>query len=580
MTNRFYDNVNDLIPMTRARSQAVEDNFDAVEAAFDLAQVEINASIRGPDNETLGRLPSAGSRANKGLVFDVSGQPAVTTLATQAEMDAAVQAASDSLSYLNSFRGQYLGPLAADPSVDALGNAVGTGDIYFNTVSLRLKVYSGSTWTNGVDTSVAGAVPDTRLISTGAGLTGGGNLTADRTLSISNNGVTDAMLRQGTATSIIGRSAGTTGNVADIAASLDDRFLVRRAGALTFGLLASGDVTGALGFTPADTAGQYYTGTHNFGGALQVSGNAVWHAGTFDKTLYATLASPTFTGTVTVPEPPGASNNQTVATTAFVMAKVGSGGYVPTARLVSAGTGLSGGGDLSVDRTISFNEAGYGDLRYMRVAGGTFTGIAITATPSSGGAGFRLPHGAAPSAPVNGDVWTTTADLLARINGTTRTFWHNGNLTPSNYAPLSSPTFTGTPAAPTAAADTNTTQLATTAFVIGQGYLKSATASSTYQTQAGMSSYAQLASANFTTLQRGGSNVWTEASLTNLNQLTNGPGYITSSSLSGYAQLASSPVFTGVVKGNSSSLGFGAISVTTTQGTPTGGSDGDFVLVY
>ncbi len=50
----------------------------------------------------------------------------------------------------------------------------------------------------------------------------------------------------------------------------------------------------------------------------------------------------------------------------------------------------------------------------------------------------------------------------------------------SSGAPLNSPTFTGTPAAPTAAADTNTTQLATTAYVMGQGYLKSATASSTY----------------------------------------------------------------------------------------------------
>jgi hypothetical protein len=36
------------------------------------------------------------------------------------------------------------------------------------------------------------------------------------------------------------------------------------------------------------------------------------------------------------------------------------------------------------------------------------------------------------------------------------------------YAPLSSPALTDTPTAPTAAADTNTTQLATTAFVIGQ----------------------------------------------------------------------------------------------------------------
>lgn len=39
-------------------------------------------------------------------------------------------------------------------------------------------------------------------------------------------------------------------------------------------------------------------------------------------------------------------------------------------------------------------------------------------------------------------------------------------------APLASPTFTSVPLAPTAAVDTNTTQLATTAYVINQGYAK------------------------------------------------------------------------------------------------------------
>lgn len=50
----------------------------------------------------------------------------------------------------------------------------------------------------------------------------------------------------------------------------------------------------------------------------------------------------------------------------------------------------------------------------------------------------------------------------------------------ADKAPLASPALTGTPTAPTAAVDTNTTQVATTAYVVGQGYLKSATASSTY----------------------------------------------------------------------------------------------------
>lgn len=42
-----------------------------------------------------------------------------------------------------------------------------------------------------------------------------------------------------------------------------------------------------------------------------------------------------------------------------------------------------------------------------------------TAASASGGAGFNLPHGAAPSSPVNGDVWTTTAGLFVRVNGVT-----------------------------------------------------------------------------------------------------------------------------------------------------------------
>jgi hypothetical protein len=44
----------------------------------------------------------------------------------------------------------------------------------------------------------------------------------------------------------------------------------------------------------------------------------------------------------------------------------------------------------------------------------------------------------------------------------------HSHLSDATKANLNSPTFTGTPAAPTAAVDTNTTQLATTAFVLAQ----------------------------------------------------------------------------------------------------------------
>jgi hypothetical protein len=52
--------------------------------------------------------------------------------------------------------------------------------------------------------------------------------------------------------------------------------------------------------------------------------------------------------------------------------------------------------------------------------GGTYTGAIITAASATGGAGIRLPHGAAPTSPTNGDVWTTTGGLYARINGATQ----------------------------------------------------------------------------------------------------------------------------------------------------------------
>lgn len=36
-------------------------------------------------------------------------------------------------------------------------------------------------------------------------------------------------------------------------------------------------------------------------------------------------------------------------------------------------------------------------------------------------AGLRMPHGSAPTSPVDGDIWTTTGGIFARINGTTET---------------------------------------------------------------------------------------------------------------------------------------------------------------
>ncbi|RVD55727.1 hypothetical protein EN746_05585 [Mesorhizobium sp. M8A.F.Ca.ET.023.02.2.1] len=60
---------------------------------------------------------------------------------------------------------------------------------------------------------------------------------------------------------------------------------------------------------------------------------------------------------------------------------------------------------------------------------------------------------------------SAVADNVATFNGTTGKLAKDSGVAVSSLAPKASPTFTGTPAAPTAAPGTNTTQVATTGFV-------------------------------------------------------------------------------------------------------------------
>ena len=113
--------------------------------------------------------------------------------------------------------------------------------------------------------------------------------------------------------------------------------------------------------------------------------------------------------------------------------------------------------------TINFSEAG---TVYADIVVDDITADAITATSAT-----------------IGDVSNTEIQYLNNVSSNIQTQLDAklaSATAASIYAPLASPTLTGTPLSTTAAVDTNTTQIATTAYVVGQGYLKSATASSTY----------------------------------------------------------------------------------------------------
>jgi len=83
---------------------------------------------------------TAGSIAN---VNSVGGSISnVNTVATN------ITNVTNASNYLNNFLQLYLGEASSNPTVDGLGNAVTEGDLYFNTVDKRLRVFNGSVFQN------------------------------------------------------------------------------------------------------------------------------------------------------------------------------------------------------------------------------------------------------------------------------------------------------------------------------------------------------------------------------------------------------------------------------------------------
>jgi hypothetical protein len=103
----------------------------------------------------------------------------------------------------------------------------------------------------------------------------------------------------------------------------------------------------------------------------------------------------------------------------------------------------------------------------LNAAGGGVTSV----SGSGGTTGLTLSGG-----PITTSGTLTLGGTLAVANGGTGATTATAALTNLGAASLASPTFTGTPTAPTAAVGTNTTQLATTAFVLANAGVTSVAA--------------------------------------------------------------------------------------------------------
>lgn len=167
-------------------------------------------------------------------------------------------------------------------------------------------------------------------------------------------------------------------------------------------------------------------------------------------TSRAPLASPTFTGTPVAPTATGGTNTTQIATTAFVAAAIS--GYQPV--------------DATLTALAAYNTNGL----LVQTAADTFTGRALQGTTSRISVANGNGVSGAPTIDIDtGYIGQTSIVTLGTVTtGTWQGTAISATYIDSAIARLASPTFTGNPAAPTAAVDTNTTQIATTAFVLAQ----------------------------------------------------------------------------------------------------------------
>lgn len=208
--------------------------------------------------------------------------------------------------------------------------------------------------------------------------------------------------------------------------------------------------------------------------------------------LKAPLASPALTGTPTAPTAADTVNNTQIATTAFVRARediintaialkspIASPTFTGTPAAPTAADGTN---------TTQLSTTAFVTKAINNYAATVNTALALKApidSPTFSGA----PAAPTPVVTSNDTRIATTAYVGSRIDAKLEDGTYL-DLKLSAYAKKASPALTGTPTAPTPAATTNTTQIATTAFV--------KTAIDNYDSNANLTQYAPISSPIFT----------------------------------------------------------------------------------
>jgi hypothetical protein len=118
------------------------DHFDLLVDAVSAAASATAAASSATDAETAQTAAETAQTAAE--LAETNAETAETNASASAS--AAAASAASAATLLDNFDDIYLGSFATDPTVDNDGDPLTAGDLYFNTVSSTLQVYSGSAW--------------------------------------------------------------------------------------------------------------------------------------------------------------------------------------------------------------------------------------------------------------------------------------------------------------------------------------------------------------------------------------------------------------------------------------------------
>jgi len=125
---------------------------DAEYAATQATNAAASASAAATSATNSATSASASASSASSAASSASSASTAQTAAEAAQTAAETAQAAAELAADN-FDDTYLGAFASDPTVDNDGDALTTGDLYFNTVTNNLKIYTGSAWADAALTA-------------------------------------------------------------------------------------------------------------------------------------------------------------------------------------------------------------------------------------------------------------------------------------------------------------------------------------------------------------------------------------------------------------------------------------------